>query len=70
MNFEESYNQEKSAVKYSEQAEINIKGKIDLLAKFSPEDNTYKSNQLEIQSNNLFWDEVERLARIDFNKNS
>jgi hypothetical protein len=70
MGFEESYNQEKSAVKYGEQAEINIKGELDLLPKFSPEDNTYKSNQLEIQSNNLFWDEVERLARIDFNKNN
>ena len=48
---------------YGEQAEVNIAPKLAELPPFTPEDNTVESNNLETLSNNIFWDEVERLAR-------
>jgi len=48
---------------YGEQAEKNILPKLAELPTFTPEDNTYESNNLEAISNNIFWDEVQRLAK-------
>ena len=48
---------------FSEQAEKNIAPELAKLRNFNPEDNTFESNQLEVISNNMFWDEVDRLAR-------
>lgn len=54
-------------IKFSKQAEENIKDKLNAMPTFVPEENSYESNQLEVEANNLFWDELERLARIDYN---
>jgi streptomycin 6-kinase len=48
---------------YGEQAEKNIAPRLAELPKFTPEDNTFESNNLEGISNNIFWNEVERLAQ-------
>ena len=50
--------------KFSKQAEENIKDKLNAMSAFVPEENSYESNRLEVEANNLFWDELERLARI------
>lgn len=48
---------------YGDEAEQNILPKLQKLPTFTPEDNTYESNTLEAISNNIFWDEVQRLAK-------
>lgn len=66
INFEDWWingGQDKASKIYSEQAEQNIAPQLALMPSFVAEDNTYKSNRLESESNRLFWDEVERLAK-------
>ena len=48
---------------YSEQAETNILPKLAELPPYVPERNTAYDNNLEAEANNIFWDELERLAR-------
>ncbi len=46
---------------FHKEAEANIKRIIERMPKVL-HDNSYSDNQLESQQNNIFWDEVERLA--------
>lgn len=56
--------QEIATAKFEKQAEENIKPIIDKMPKIQY-NNTAEDNNLETEQNNIFWDEIERLAFKD-----